>query len=150
MITSSWPRLVIGTFILMISAAAGFMAWSVESCAGASAGSLWIGAVTLFGNLLAWALLGRRVPSKLVLLVALIPALAALSYTLSAVQFAAGYLGDGLSACSILKPGQEFPKDGREPMFAFLWLLASISFWGGLVPVVLRAIRVYGGPAKSE
>jgi hypothetical protein len=141
---SSWPRLVIGTLVLMISAAIGFIAWSVETCAGASAGSLWLGAPTLFGTLLAWWLLGRRVPSKLVLVVALVPALAALSYTMSTIQLATGFLGKGLSACSVLKPGQDFAADGREFLFIILWVLACASFWGGLAPVVARAIRVHG------
>ena len=150
MTISSWPRLVIGTLVLMIGAATGFVAWSVVTCAGGSAGSLWLGAVTLFANLLAWALLGRRVPSKLVLIVALLPALAALSYTVSTIQFGAGFYGEGLSACSVLRPGREFAPDGRERMFVFLWFLVSVSFWGGLAPVVARAIRVYRGTSDNE
>ena len=146
----SWPRLVIGTLLLMISAATGMMAWSVATCDGAQAGSLWIGAATLAANVLAWAMLGSRMPSKLVLVVALLPALAALSYTVSTIQLAAGYFGDGLSACSVLKPGQAFAHDGREPLFIFLWLLVCISFWGGLAPVVVRAIRVHGGSSDGE
>jgi hypothetical protein len=150
MITSSWPRLVIGTLVMMLSAATGVSAWSVATCNGASAGSLWLGAATLATNIVGWALLGRRVPSKLVLLVALVPALGALSYTISTINLAAGYLGKGLSACTVLKGGQEFAHDGREPYFIILWLLVCISFWGGLAPVVLRAIRVHGGSTDSE
>ena len=118
MTISSWPRLVIGTLTLMVSAATGMLAWSVETCAGDSAGSLWMGAVTLAANILAWALLGTRVPSKLVLLVAVLPALAALSYSLSTIQLASGYLLDGLGACAVMKPGQDFGADGREPVLA--------------------------------
>ena len=150
MTISSWPRLVIGALILMISAATGFVAWSVVTCAGASAGPLWLGAVVLFGNLLAWWLLGRRVPSKPVLIVAVLPALAALSYTVSTFQLLFGHLANGLSACSVLKPGQEFASDGREFLFIILWVLASASFWGGLIPVVARAIRVHGGALDNE
>ena len=149
MTISSWPRQVIGTLVLMIAAATGLVAWSILSCAGGMAGGLWLGAVTLFANILAWVLVGRRVPSKLVLIVALLPALAALSYTISTIQLAAGYFGDGLSVCSILKD-QDFPMDGREPLFIFLWFLVCTSFWGGLVPVMVRALRVHGGIASDE
>ena len=147
---ASWPRLVFGTFVLMLSGATGLMAWSVVTCAGGSAGPLWMGGITLAANILAWALIGRRMPSKLVLLVALLPALAALSYTVSTVQLAAGLFGEGLSACSVLRPGEEFPPDGREPLFVLLWLLVCTSFWGGLAPVVLRAVRVHGGVSDGE
>ena len=150
MTISSWPRLVIGTLVLMIGSAGGLVAWSVETCSGGSADSLVMGAATLFANVLAWWLLGRRVPSKLVLLVALLPALAAISYTISTVQLAIGYLVHGLSACSVLKPGQEFGMDGRELPLVMLWLLVCASFWGGLAPVVARAIRVHGGVSESE
>jgi hypothetical protein len=147
---SSWPRLVIGALVLMIGAANGFVAWSVVTCAGASAGALWMGTVTLFANLLAWWLLGRRMPSKLVLIVAALPALAALSYTISTIQLAAGFIGKGLSACSILRPGQEFAPDGREFWFIVLWFLVCASFWVGLAPVVARAIRVHGGSSDGD
>jgi hypothetical protein len=150
MTISSWPRLVIGTLLLMFSAATGLTAWSVETCIGDKAGSLWIGAFTLAINIAAWFLLGRRVPSKLVLLVALLPALAALSYTISTVQLAAGYLLHDRGACDVMRPGQEFGLDGREPLFIALWLLVCITFWSGLAPVVLRAIRVYGGSSDSD
>ena len=74
----------------------------------------------------------------------------ALSYTTATVQLAAGYFGDGLSACSERRNGQEFPEDGREPLFIALWFLVCTSFWGGLVPVVVRAIRVYGGSSNGD
>ena len=150
MIISSWPRLVIGGLVLIIGAATGFVAWSVVTCAGASAGSLWLGAVTLAANLLAWSLLGRRVPSKPVLIVAVLPALAALSYTISTIQLTIGFFGKGLSVCSVLKHGQDFAPDGREALFVLLWLLVSASFWVGLAPVVARAIRVHGGVTDDE
>ena len=150
MTISSWPRLVIGTLTLMVSAATGMLAWSIETCAGNSAGSLWMGAVTLAANVLAWALLGTRVPSKLVLLVSVLPALAALSYSLSTFQLASGHLLDGLGACAVMKPGQEFGADGREPLFIALWLCVCLSFWGGLVPVVVRALRVHGGLSDDD
>ena len=150
MITSSWPRLVIGTFILFIGGAAGLMAWSVETCAGGRANSLSIGVVALAANILGWILLGRRVPSKPVLFVAALPALAALSYTMSAVRLAKGYALEGLGACAAIKPGEEFGLDGREPLFVGLWLLVALSFWGGLAPVVSRAFRVHGGLASDQ
>jgi len=150
MIISSWPRLVIGTLALMISGAIGMFAWSIETCTGDAADSLWLAAPTLLGNLLAWALLGHRVPSKLVLLVAALPALAAVSYSLSTIHLAVGYFGHGIGACSVMRPGQEFGLDGREPLFIGLWVVTCASFWGGLAPVVLRAIRVHGGSLESE
>ena len=146
---TSGHRLFIGTFVLMLSGATGLVAWSVLTCAGGSAGGLWLGAVTLVANILAWVLVGSRMPSKLVLVIGLLPALAALSYTISTIQLAAGYFGEGLSVCSVLKD-QDFPKDGREPLFIFLWFLVCTSFWGGLVPVVMRAIRVHGGTSNGE
>jgi hypothetical protein len=149
-IISSWPRLVIGALVLMISAATGFVAWSVVTCAGGSAGPLWLGAVVLFGNVLAWWLLGRRVPSKPVLTVAFLPALAALSYTMSTIQLLFGHLAKGLSACSVIKAGQDFAPDGSEFLFIVFWVLACASFWGGLIPVVARAIRVHGGTSGNE
>ena len=146
---SSWPRLVIGTLLLLIAAATGVLAWSVETCSGSSADSLWLGAVTLVTNIAGWGLLGRRVPSKPALFVATLPALAALSYSISTIQLAAGF-AKGLSACSVLKPGQDFAPDGQEPLFIILWLLVCVSFWAGLAPVVARAIRVHGGVANDE
>ena len=147
---TSRARLFIGTFVLMLSAATGLVAWSVLTCANGSTSGLWLGAVTLAANILAWVLVGSRMPSKLVLLIGLLPALAALSYTTSTIQLAAGYFGEGLSACSILRDGQDFPNDGREPLFIALWFLVCTSFWGGLVPVVVRALRVHGGIPDSE
>lgn len=126
------------------------LAWSVETCTGDSADSLWIGAATLAANLIAWALLGRRVPSKPVLFVAALPALAALSYSRSTIQLAIGYFRDGLSACAIIKDGREFGFDGQESLFIILWLLVCLSFWGGLAPVLARAIRVHGGMSSDE
>jgi len=146
---SSWPRLVIGTLLLLVAAATGVLAWSVETCSGSSADSLWLGAVTLVTNIAGWGLLGRRVPSKPALFVATLPALAALSYSISTIQLAAGF-AKGLSACSVLKPGQDFAPDGQEPLFIILWLLVCVSFWAGLAPVVARAIRVHGGVANDE
>lgn len=150
MIIASWPRLVFGTLLLMIGAATGMVAWSVETCTGAAADSLWTGAITLVANLVAWAFLARRMPSKPVLFVAALPALAALSYSVSTIQLAVGYFGHGSSACSVIKAGQDFPPDGREPLFVILWLLVCASFWGGLAPVVARAIRVHGGISGNE
>ena len=150
MIISSGWRLILGTFILMISGATGLVAWSVVTCANGAAGPLWLGAFTLLANILAWALVGRRMPSKLVLVIGLLPALAALSYTVSTIQLAAGYFGEGESVCSVLRNGQEFPADGREPLFIFLWFLVCTSFWGGLVPVVIRAINVHAGLPKDD
>jgi hypothetical protein len=49
-----------------------------------------------------------------------------------------------------MRPGQEFAMDGREPLFVLLWLLVCLSFWGGLAPVLARAIRVHGGLPESE
>ena len=143
MIISSWPRLVFGTLLLLLGAATGVLAWSVETCSGASADSLWAGVVALGANLVAWGLLGRRMPVRPVLFVAALPALAALSYSISTIQLASGYF-HGLSACSVLKPGQDFAPDGQELLFVILWLLVCISFWGGLAPMVARAIRVHG------
>lgn len=150
MTISSWPRLVIGTLALMVGNTTGMFAWSIETCTGDSAGSLWIGAIALAGNVIGWALLGRRVPSRLVLLVAFLPALAALSYTVSTIHLAVGYLAHGTSACAVIKQTAEFGQDGREPLFLALWLLTCISFWGGLAPVVLRAIRVHGGNSNGD
>lgn len=150
MITSSWPRLVIGTLVLFIGAASGLLAWSVETCAGDSAESLWMGAIALAANAAAWTLLARRVPSKPVLFVAALPALAALSYSLSTFRLAKGYVFEGLSACAAMKPGQDFGFDGREPLFVALWLLVVLSFWAGLAPIIARALRVHGGLAQDD
>lgn len=143
MITESWPRLVIGTILLFVGAATGLVAWSVETCAEPVANSLWTGAVALAANLLAWILLGRRVPSKLVLFVAFLPALAAILYTGSTVDLTLGYLFDGQGACALLTADSELGPDGREPFYIILWLLVCASFWGGLAPVVKRAISVW-------
>ena len=150
MITSSWPRLVIGTILVLVGAATGVLAWTVETCTGGSADSLWTGAVTLLANLLGWLLLGRRVPSKLVLFVAVLPAIAALSYSLSTAQLTIGYLSEGQSACALITKDETFSPDGREPLFIILWLLVCASFWAGLVPVVMRALRVHGGLGDSD
>ena len=147
---NSGHRLFIGTFVLMLSGATGLVAWSVLTCFNGSVGGLWLGVVTLIANIIAWVLVGRRMPSKLVLVIGLLPALAALSYTISTIQLAAGYFGDGLSACSVLREGQDFPNDGREPLFIGLWFLVCTSFWGGLVPVIVRALRVHAGISDDE
>lgn len=143
MITSSWPRLVIGTILLFIGAATGVMAWAVETCIGGSADSLVTGIVTLGANLLAWALLITRVPVKLVLFVAILPALAAVIYTGSTADFALGYLREGQSACAFLTADRGFEQDGREPQFILLWLVVCLSFWLGLLPIIARSIRVW-------
>ena len=150
MITASWPRLVIGTILLFVGGATGVFAWAIETCANASADSLWTGAVTLAANLLGWILLGRRVPSKLVLFVAVLPALAALSYSWSTMQLTLGFVADGEGACRLITGDEEIGRDGREPLFILLWLLVSASFWAGLVPVVVRAIRVHGRLAEND
>ena len=150
MITSSWPRLVIGTILLLVGAATGVLAWTIETCTGGSADSLWTGGVTLLANLLAWLLLGRRVPSKLVLFVAVLPAIAALSYSVSTAQLTIGYLSDSQSACALITKNEAFAPNGREPLYITLWLLVCASFWAGLAPVVMRALRVHGGIGDSE
>ena len=143
MITSSWPRLVVGTIFLFVGAATGVLAWALETCVGGKADSMWNGAVTLALNVLGWLLLGRRVPSKIVLFVAALPALAALIYTWSALQLSFGYLANGTSACAFIMADDTRAYDGRELLFIFLWLAASVSFWLGLVPVARRAISVW-------
>ena len=143
MITASWPRLVVGTILLFIGAATGAMAWALETCSGGNADSLWTGGVTLIANVFAWMLLGSRVPSKLVLFVAVLPAIAALSYSYSTAQLTIGFLTDGQGACEYIMGDEEMGRDGRELWFIMLWLLASLSFWAGLVPVAIRALRVH-------
>ena len=141
---SSWPRLVIGTILLFIGAAFGFLAWAVETCIGGGADSLLTGGiVALAANLLAWLLLARRVPSNLVLFVAALPTLAALMYSWSTAQLAVGYFAEGQSACAFVTADKGVGLDGREMLLIFLWLLVCASFWGGLVPVLRRAISVW-------
>jgi hypothetical protein len=143
MITASWPRLVIGTILLFVGAAFGFLAWAMTTCIGGAADGLVTGGlVALAANGLAWLLLARRVPSKLVLFVAALPALAALMYSWSTIQLGIGYL-NGESACALITADQEIGLDGREPLLIFLWLLVCASFWAGLIPVVRRAISVW-------
>jgi len=142
MITASWPRLVIGTILLFVGAAEGYLAWAWENCADSVADSLILPAlVTLALNVVAWLLLGRRVPSKLVLFVAFLPALAALSYTMTTTQITLGYLR-GSSVCSTIT-GDAHDFTGRDLIGIFLWLLVCVSFWAGLIPVVRRAISVW-------
>ena len=143
MITASWPRLVVGTILLFIGAATGAMAWALETCTGGAADSLWTGGITLAVNIIAWMLLGSRVPSKLVLFVAVLPAIAALSYSYSTAQMTLGFLTEGQSACEYLTGDGEVGRDGNELWFIILWLLASLSFWVGLIPVAARALRVH-------
>ena len=143
MITASWPRLVIGTILLFVGAAEGYMAWALENCTGSQADSLTVPAVvTWVLNALAWLLLARRVPSKLVLFVAALPALAALSYSVTTLQIAYGYFAAAKSACATIT-GDPHGFDGREPLGILLWLLASASFWAGFVIVARRAFLVW-------
>ena len=140
----SWPRLVIGTILLFIGAAFGFLAWAVETCMSGQANALMTsGVVALVCNVIAWLMLGSRVPSKLVLFVAALPALAALMYSWSTLQLTFGYLVNGQGACALISPDEQAGADGREALFIFLWLLVCGSFWGGLIPVVKRAITVW-------
>ena len=142
MITASWPRLVIGTIFLFVGAAEGYLAWALENCTMSVADSLTVpAAITLVANVLAWLLLARRVPSKLVLFVAFLPAIAAISYTVTTLQITYGYL-EGRSACATIT-GDPHGFDGRETLGIFLWLLVCASFWGGLIPVLRRAISVW-------
>jgi hypothetical protein len=140
---SSWPRLVVGTIFLFIAAATGVLAWALETCAGGKAGSMWNGAITFALNTVAWLMLGRRVPSKIVLFVAALPAIAAINYSWSALQLTFGYLANGTGVCGFIMADDTRALDGRELLFITLWLLASVSFWIGLVPVVRRAITVW-------
>lgn len=144
MITASWPRLVIGTILLFVGAAFGLMAWAVEMCVEGRADALVTGGfAALAANVLAWLLLARRVPSKLVLFVAALPALAALMYSWSTVQLGIAYGIDGRSICALITADKEIGPDGREPLFVGLWLLVCASFWGGLIPVLKRAVVVH-------
>ena len=144
MITASWPRLVIGTICLFVGAAFGFLAWAMTTCIGGNADGLATGGiVALAANAIAWLLLARRVPSKLVLFVAILPALAAAMYSWSTIQMGVGYLVHGESVCALITAEKDVGVDGREPLLIFLWLLVCASFWAGLIPVVRRAISVW-------
>jgi multidrug transporter EmrE-like cation transporter len=149
-ITAGWPRLVIGTLLLFIGAAVGFFAWAVETCTGGNANSLWTGAIAAACNVVAWMLLGRRVPSKIVLFVAALPTLAAVSYTISTLQLSWGFLAHGQGTCSVITGEEGVGLDGRELFFVPLWWLVCGSFWAGLIPVVMRALRVHGGLGERE
>ncbi|HEX6219023.1 MAG TPA: hypothetical protein VFZ35_07095 [Sphingomicrobium sp.] len=141
---SSWPRLVIGTILLFIGAGYGYLGWAVETCMSGQANALLTsGVVALVANVLAWLMLGRRVPSKLVLFVAALPAVAALIYSSSTLQLAFGYLIQGQGACALISADEGAGVDGRETLFIFVWLLVCASFWGGLIPVLRRAITVW-------
>ena len=143
MITASWPRLVIGTILLFVGAAEGYLAFALESCALPGSNSFIVPAVaTWLLNALAWLLLGRRVPSKLVLFVSALPALAALSYTYTTLQVSYGYIAAAHSICTTIT-GEEHARVGSELLGILLWLLASASFWAGFAIVAKRAISVW-------
>ena len=141
---ASWPRLVIGTICMFIGAAFGFLAWAVETCMSGQANALMTsGVVALVANALAWVLLGSRVPSKIVLFVASLPAIAALMYSWSTLQLTLGYLVRGQGACALITADKAAGEDGREIIVILLWLAVCGIFWGGLIPVVRRAIQVW-------
>ena len=141
---ASWPRLVIGTILLFIGAAFGFLAWAIETCMSGQANALLTsGAVALVANFVAWLMLGRRVPSKLVLFVSVLPTVAALMYSWSTLQLTFGYLSNGRGACALITADPDAGADGRELVFIILWLLVCASFWSGFIPVVRRAIGVW-------
>jgi hypothetical protein len=143
MITASWPRLVIGTILLFVGAAEGYLAFALENCVGPTANSFVIPALaTWLLNALAWLLLARRVPSKLVLFVAALPALAALSYSITTAQIAYGYVVAGKGACATIT-GEPSGSAGGGLLDILLWLLACASFWAGFVIVARRAISVW-------
>jgi hypothetical protein len=81
------------------------------------------------------------VPSTAILFVAVLPALAAISYSVTTLQIAYGYMAAGTSACATVT-GDPHGLDGREGIGISLWLLASASFWVGLLLVVRRAMSV--------
>jgi hypothetical protein len=142
-ITASWPRLVIGTILLFVGGAQGYLSSAVETCTGGDADSLLTGGlVTLGANTLAWLLLARRVPAKLVLFVAILPALAALSYSWSTLQLTWSVFG-GEGACKLITGEDDLGRDGREAIFVTLWLLACAAFWAGIATVSRRAISVW-------
>jgi hypothetical protein len=143
MITSSWPRLVVGTLFLFVGAATGVLAWALETCAAGRADSMWNGGITLALYFLGWLLVGRRVPSIVVLFVAALPTRAAFSYSWWSLQLGFGYLASGTSVCGVFMTDDTRAPDGRELLFITSWLLASVSFCLGLVPVVRRAISVW-------
>jgi hypothetical protein len=149
-IIDSWPRFAAGTLFLLIAAATGVMAWTIETCTGGAADSLWTGAITLVLNIAAWMLLRSGAAPKLVLFVAALPMLAAVSYSLSTLQLTSGYVAHGRSACALITADDHFDPDGREPLFILLWLFVCASFWGGFVPAVVRAWRVYGASPEHE
>ena len=143
MITASWPRLVIGTILLFVGAAEGYLAFALENCAGSGTNSFVIpGLATWLLNAFAWLLLARRVPSKLVLFVAALPALAALGYSYTTLQIAYGYVAAGKSACATITGDPSGPGGGGL-LDILLWLLASASFWAGLAIVARRAISIW-------
>jgi hypothetical protein len=142
-ITASWPRLVIGTIFLFVGAAEGYLAFALESCALPGGNSFIVPAVaTWLLNALAWLLLGRRVPSKLVLFVAALPALAALSYSVTTLQVTYGYIAGAKGICTTIT-GEDHGGSGSDLLGILLWLLASASFWAGFAIVAKRAVSVW-------
>jgi len=143
MITASWPRLVIGTILLFVGAAEGYLAFALESCVGSGTNSFIVpGVATWLLNAFAWLLLARRVPSKLVLFVAALPALAALSYTVTTLQVTYGYVAGAKGICTTIT-GEDHGRSGSDLLGILLWLLATASFWAGLAIVAKRAISVW-------
>jgi hypothetical protein len=141
---SSWPRLVIGTILLFVGAGYGYLAWAIETCMSGEANALMTsGVVALIANALGWILLARRVPSRLVLFVAALPAIAALIYSWSTLQRTIGYLVNGQGACALISADKGAGLDGREGLFILVWLLVCASFWAGFTVVARRAINVW-------
>lgn len=57
------------------------------------------------------------------------------------VRFVANLLTGPGSACALLAGGVSHPRDGDEPVYAFMWLALTLTAWSGAGAVMLRAFR---------
>ena len=128
---------IVGYALLYVGAVNVWFARYAETCTMGNADGLWGGAVTLVAYLLGLSLLWIGRPPRMTYLL-LLPVLGSIwMQTSFTVAFAFGVWISAKSACEVLQ-GVPSDFDGRESIFAVLWILLSLSALVGVVALLSR------------
>lgn len=127
--------------VLLLAAGNAVIARVADTCTGGSADSLVGGVFTAALNLIGFALLARGTKPWLLLLIVVLPSVAALSYSAFALEFWHGYATHGMSECEA-KTGEAFwPRTGDEPKLIAYWVAAASIYWIGLAHAAWRSFN---------